>query len=187
MRRSVFGGFAIAGGLALWAAIGASAQGSTTAAASFDPTKECPSADQLVLKQSLSGVSAANAAEAAAELQELNAEASLANSEIIAEANGALAELTAEHADESSDEDGTTALTLDAKILAIKTAACQALGNLVSEYNAAIAALPAEFTQPNNDDKEKPAGTATTREHDTEREAPESDHRISSSERSGDD
>lgn len=183
MNRNVFGAFAIAGGLALWATVGAAAQGTTTAA-TFDPSKDCPQADQLVLTTSLSGVNSTNAAEAAAELQELNAEATLAQGEIVADANAALAELTTEDADESSDEDGTTTLTLAAKITAIKTAACQALGNLVTEYNAAIAELTAEFTQP-QEDQEQPA--VTTRERETERDAPETENRTSSGERSGDD
>ena len=188
MKRSVFGGFAIAGGLALWATVGASAQGTTTAAATFDPTKDCPTADQLVLKQSLSGVPAANATEAADQLTELNMEATLANTEIIAEANGAINELTAENADESDSEDGTTTLTLDARIAAVKVAACAALGNLVTEYNAAIAALTAEFTKPSNDDNEKPAVTTRERDNETERDS-ETEHRTYSysGERSGDD
>lgn len=171
MNRTVLGAFAIAGGLALWATIGASAQGST-APPTFDPST-CPAQDQLQLQQSLTGI---NSADATAQLQELNADATMAKAEIVADTNEALAELTAENADEGSDEeDGTTGLTLDARILAIKTEACQALGNLVKDYNSAIAELTAEFSEPQQGkdvDQEKPEKQDV--ERDTEREQPES-------------
>ena len=188
MKRNVFGAFAIAGGLALWATVGAAAQ-TTTTAATFDPST-CPAADQLTLQQSLTGT---NSPEATAQLTELNADATLAKAEIVADANGALAELASGNDDEADSEDGLSTLTLDARIMAIKAAACQALGALVSEYNEAIAELKAEFTQPEPTVQPKPEKhekadvDKDNERQDTERDQPEQRQTTISSTREGND
>ena len=187
MKRNVFGAFAIAGGLALWATIGAAAQGTATAA-TFDPSKDCTPDQQLKLETSL-GV---NSTEATAQLTELNAEATLGQAAIVASANAALAELTAENADEASDEDATSTLTLDAKTLAIKAAACQSIAELAAEYNATFAELKAELTQPeptvNQPKPEKDDVEKDSERHETERDQPEQRQtQLRSTEREGND
>ncbi|HET9847614.1 MAG TPA: hypothetical protein VFR68_03560 [Candidatus Dormibacteraeota bacterium] len=189
MKRNVFGGFAIAGGLALWATVGAAAQGTTTAA-TFDPST-CPAADQLSLQPSLTGI---NSPEATAQLTELNADATLGKAEIVADTNAALAELSSGNDDEANSEDGLSTLTIDAKIMTIKAAGCQALGALVAEYNQAVAELKAEFTQPEptvqpEPENHKKADVDKDNERqDTERDQPEqSQTTISSTSREGND
>jgi hypothetical protein len=163
MKRNVFGALFVAGGLALWTSVASFANDTTPTAAPDAAIALC--AEKLVLTDpsTLTG-------EAKTEATELNVETSAALSEIVSEANNAIAELKAD----ADEEDANNAVALDAKVNAIETAACNAIAALKAEYDAAILELKAESTQPNVekpevdqpevDKAEKPEVRSTSRE-----------------------
>lgn len=138
MKRNVFGALCVAGGLALWTSVASLANDTTATAPPDAAIAACATTFTPTDPSTFTG-------EAKTTVTELNVETSSALSEIVSEANSAIAELTAE----TDEEDANTTQTLDAKVKAIETAACNAIANLKAEYAAAISEVKAESTEPN--------------------------------------
>jgi len=143
MKRNVFGTLLVAGGLALWTSV-ASFAGDTTPTATPDAAiAACAAKFSVTDPASLTG-------EAKGAVTELNVETSAGLSEIVSEANSAIAELRAN----TDEEDGNNPVALAASVSAIETAACTAISDLIAEYIAAVTEIKAELTQPSVDKPE---------------------------------
>jgi hypothetical protein len=143
MKRNVFGALFVAGGLALWTSVASFANDTTPTATPDAAIAACAAKFSVTDPASLTG-------EAKAAVTELNVETSAGLSEIVSEANSAIAELKAN----TDEEDGNNPVALAARVKAIETAACTAIDNLVAEYTAAVTEIKAESTQPNVDKPE---------------------------------
>ncbi len=148
MKRNVFGALVVAGGLALWTSVASFANGTTPTGTPDPVIATCAATLVLTDPSPLTG-------EAKDEVTQLNVETSAALSEIVGEANGAIAELKAD----ADEEDANNTQALDAKVLAIETAACKAIKALKKEYDAAILELRAESMQPNVEQPENDVDT----------------------------
>jgi len=155
MKRNLFGAIVVASGLTLWSAVGSLAADLTPAQAK-DAVSNCAKTLTLTPTSGFTGEAAANVAET-------NAEATLALGEITGEANQSIDEAATENDDEDTAK---SAQTLSAELNAIVTEACQAITNLQIEYNAAIAEIRAEAAQ-----SEQPKVESDN--HDSERDQPE--------------
>jgi hypothetical protein len=162
MKRNLFGAIVVAGGLTLWSAVGSFAADLTPAQAK-DAVSTCAKTLTLTDPSGFSGEAAANVAET-------NAGATLAVAEITAEANQSIDEAATENDDEDTAK---TAQTLSSELNAIVTEACQAITNLQAEYNAAIAEIKAEVAQP------EPPKVDQPEKEKADVEKPESEHQDS--------
>jgi len=143
MKRNVFGALLVAGGLALWTSVASFANDATPTATPDAAIAACAAKFSVTDPASLTG-------EAKDAVTELNVETSAGLSEIVSEANSAIAELKAN----TDEEDGNNPVALAASVTAIETAACAAINNLIAEYTAAVTEIKAESTQPNVDKPE---------------------------------
>lgn len=143
MKRNVFGALLVAGGLTLWTSVASLADDTTPTATPDAAIAACAARFSVTDPASLTG-------EAKAEVTELNVETSAALSEVVSEANSAIAELK----DNTDEEDGNNPVALAARVTAIETATCATIANLTAEYSAAVAEIRAESTQPNVDKPE---------------------------------
>src|SRR4029077_21209750 len=80
----------------------------------------------------------------------INVKTSAGLSEIVSEANSAIAELK----DNTDEEDNNNPVALAARVTAIETATCAAINILIAEYSAAVTEIKAESTQPSVDKPE---------------------------------
>ena len=167
MKRNLFGAIVVASGLTLWSAVGSFAADLTPTQAK-DAVSSCAKTLTLTDPSGFTGDAAANVAET-------NAGATLALAEITAEANQSIAEAATENDEEDTAK---SAQTLSAELNAIVTEACQAIANLQTEYNAAIAEIKAEVAQPEQPKVDQPE----TEKADVEQ--PESEHHDSEREQS---
>jgi hypothetical protein len=166
MKRNLFGAIVVAGVLSMWSAAGSFAADLTPAQAK-DAVSNCAKTLQLTSVSGFTGEAAANVAET-------NADATMGVAEITAEANQSIDEAATENDDEDT---ATSAATLSAELNAIVTEACQSITALQAEYNAAIAEIRAESTEPTVNPP-KPEKTDVEKQ-DTEKqdvEKPESKH-----------
>jgi len=143
MKRKVFGVLLVAGGLALWTSVASFADDTSPTATPDAAIAACAANFAVTDPASLTG-------EAKAAVTELNVESSAGLSEIVSEANSAIAELKAN----TDEEDGNNPVALAARVTAIETATCAAISNLIAEYTAAVSEIKAESTQPNVDKPE---------------------------------
>ena len=143
MKRNVFGALLVAGGLALWTSVASFANDTTPTATPDAAIAGCAAKFSVTDPASLTG-------EAKAAVTEINVETSAGLSEIVSEANSAIAELKAN----TDEEDGNNPVALAARVTAIETGACAAINNLIAEYTAAVTEIKAESTQPNVDKPE---------------------------------
>jgi len=143
MKRNVFGGLLVAGGLALWTSVASFASDTTPTATPDAAIAACAANFSVTDPASLTG-------DAKGAVTELNVETSASLSEIVGEANSAIAELKAN----TDEEDGNNPVALAASVTAIETAACAAISNLIAEYSAAVTEIKAESTQPSVDKPE---------------------------------
>jgi hypothetical protein len=138
MKRNVFSALMVAGGLTLWTSVASLADGTTPTATPDAAIAACAAKFTVTAPSSLTGA-------AKAEVTELNVETSSALSEIVSEANSAIAELKSN----TDEEDGNNPVALAARVTAIETATCTTITNLTAEYTAAIAEIKAESTPAN--------------------------------------
>jgi hypothetical protein len=143
MKRNAFGALLVAGGLALWTSVASLANDTTPTATPDAAIATCAANFHTTDPATLP-------TEAKDAVTELNVETSAALSEIVSEANSAIAELKAN----TDEEDGNNPVALAARVTAIETAACTAINNLIAEYTAAVTEIKAESTQPNVDKPE---------------------------------
>jgi len=143
MKRNVFGALLVAVGLALWTSVASFADETTSTATRDAAIAACAAKFSVTDPASLTG-------EAKAAVTEINVETSAGLSEIVREANSAIAELKAN----TDDEDNNNPVALAARVTAIETATCAAINNLIAEYSAAVTEIKAESTQPSVDKPE---------------------------------
>ena len=167
MKRNLFGAIVVAGGLTLWSAVGSFAADLTPAQAK-DAVSNCAKTLTLTDPAGFTGEAAANVAET-------NAGATLELAEITAEANQSIDEAATENDDEDTAK---SAQTLSAELNAIVAEACQSIAKLQAEYSAAIAEIKAEAAQPappkvDDPEKEKADVEKPESKHDdSERDQP---------------
>src|ERR1700716_217896 len=128
MKRNVFGAVLVAGGLALWTSVASLANGTTPTAAPDAAIAACAATFVATDPSTFTGAMKT-------EVTQLNVETSGALSEIVSEANSAIAEIVAG----TDEEDAKSTQQLDVRVQRIETATCSAIANLKAEYAAAIA------------------------------------------------
>jgi hypothetical protein len=166
MRRNLFGAIVVAGGFTLWSAVGSFAADLTPAQAK-DAVSNCAKTLTLTNPSGFTGEAAANVAET-------KAGATLALAEITAEASQSIDEAASENDDEDTAK---SAATLNAELTAIVAEACQSITELQAEYTATIAEIKAEAAQPeppkvDQPENEKADVETPETEHDSERDQP---------------
>src|ERR1700693_2509425 len=143
MKRNVFGALLVAGGLTLWTSVASLADDTTPTATPDAAIAACAAKFTVTDPSSLTG-------EGKAAVTALNVETSSALSEIVSEANSAIAELKTN----TDEEDGNNPVALAARVTATGAATCPSITNLTAEYTAAVAEIKADSTQPNVDKPE---------------------------------